>query len=257
MELFNISAPVFFSFFLTLMRISLVVFLLPFFGAGAIPNAVKGALCMVMSLALYPTLSFPASMLPLDAMGLTLMLLGEVLLGLVLNILVNFLFAAIQTGGFIIGFSMGFSMMNVLDPMTGTSESMTAQFFYQCTVLIFLSLNGHLFILQGLAESFALVPPGGLFITPALAESVLKFAANIFIIAIRVSAPIMVSLFLVDLSLALISRGAPQLNILTFGFPIKILVGFLFMTMVFTSLSHFVNGYLIELGPMFTQVLKH
>ncbi|GAB6038846.1 flagellar biosynthetic protein FliR [Fundidesulfovibrio butyratiphilus] len=257
MELFNISAPVFFSFFLTLVRISLVVFMLPFFGAGAIPNSIKGALCMVMSLALFPKLSFPPSMLPLNTMGLTLMLLGEVLLGLVLNILVNFLFAAIQTGGYIIGFSMGFSMMNVLDPMTGTSESMTAQFFYQCTVLIFLGLNGHLFILQGLCESFSLVPPGGLLITPALGESILRFAANIFVIAIRVSAPIMVSLFLVDLSLALISRGAPQLNVLTFGFPIKILVGFLFMTLVFASLSQFVNRYLVDLGSMFTLVLKH
>jgi flagellar biosynthetic protein FliR len=256
MELFNINVQEFYSFFLTFIRIGTVVFMLPFFGAGTIPNSVKGALCFVMSLAVWPKLSFAGSLLPMDTVGLLLMFTGELLLGLVLNIIILLLFSAIQTGGFYMGFAMGFSMMNVLDPMSGVSESVTAQLFYQCAILIFLTINGHLYLLQGLADSFTLVKPGGLLLSPQLTGSLITFSAQIFILAAKISAPIMVSLFLVDLALALVSRAAPQMNVLMVGFPLKIGVGFLFMTMVLTALGHFVTNYVLELGPMFRAAMQ-
>jgi flagellar biosynthesis protein FliR len=256
MELFNIDVGEFYSFFLTFIRVGMLVFILPFFGAGAIPNSVKGALCLVMSLAVWPKMSFAASLLPLDTVGLMLMIAGELLLGLVLNIIILVLFSAIQTGGFYVGFAMGFSMMNVLDPMSGTSESMTAHFMYQCAILVFLAINGHLYLLQGLSESFALVKPGGLLITARLTESLINFTTQMFIIAAKISAPILASLFLVDLALALVSRAAPQMNVLMVGFPLKIGVGFLFMTMVLTALAHFVGNYVLEIGPMFHSVMQ-
>lgn len=257
MEILSLNATAFYGFFLTLTRIGLVVFLLPFFGAGVIPNPVKAALCIVMSLAVWPRLSFPGSLLPLDTLGLILMACGELMLGLVLDIIIRLLFSALQTGGYFIGFAMGFSMMNVLDPMTGSTESVTSQLLYQCSTLIFLSLNGHLYLLQGLAESFSLVAPGALFINPSLGVSILTFSSQLFVIAAKIAAPILASLFLVDLALALISRAAPQMNVLMVGFPLKIGVGFLFMTMVLTALTHFVGDYIAELGPMFTLVLKN
>lgn len=256
MELFNIQASHFFSFFLTFMRVSIVVFLLPFFGAGNIPNPVKGAFCLVLSLAIWPKLSFPGDMLPMNVLGLIVMFLGEMVLGLVLDIIIRFLFSAVMFGGHMVGFSMGFAMMNVLDPMTGTSDSVTAQLMYQCTILMFLSMNGHLFLLSGLAESFRLVPPGGLFITPALADSVLKFSGEMFVLALKISAPVVASLFMVDLALALVSRAAPQMNVIQIGFPFKVGVGFLFMTLTLTALSHFVGDYIADLGPMFTAVMN-
>ncbi|GFK92541.1 hypothetical protein NNJEOMEG_00366 [Fundidesulfovibrio magnetotacticus] len=256
MELFNLQASQFYGFILTLMRVSLVVFLLPFFGAGTVPNAIKGAFCMVLTLAIFPRLSFPGSLMPLSVLGLSLMLLGELALGLVLDIIIRLLFAAVMTGGHMMGFAMGFAMMNVLDPMTGLSESVTAQFLYQCTLMIFLGLNGHLFLLTGLAESFVLVPPGGLFITPALAQSMLAFSAQIFVLAVKISAPVVASLFLVDLALALISRAAPQMNVIQVGFPLKVGVGFLFFTLTLTALSHFVGDYIAELGPMYHTVMN-
>jgi len=228
----------------------------PFFGAGSIPNPIKGAFCLVFCLAIWPRLSFPGNLLPLNAMGLILMMLGEMVLGLVLSIVINFLFAAVMFGGHMVGFSMGFSMMNVLDPMTGTFDSVTAQLLYQCTILIFLSMNGHLFLLSGLADSFSLVPPGGLFITPALATSVLAFSADIFVMAIKISAPVLAAGMLVDLALALVSRAAPQMNVIQIGFPVKVCVGFIFMTLTLVALANYVGDYITELGPMFTAVMN-
>jgi flagellar biosynthetic protein FliR len=256
MDLFNFDPATIFSFFLTLLRVSLILFLLPVFGGSVLPNPIKGALCMIISLAIWPKLSFPGTLLPANQWMIALMLFGEIIMGLLLDVVVRFLFAAVQTAGHYIGFSMGFAMMNVLDPLTGTQEPITGHVLYQTTMLVFLSLNGHLFLLQALGESFSLVPPGGLLINPALGEHILTFAGNIFTLALKIAAPVIGSLFLVDLALALISRAAPQMNVLVVGFPLKIGVGFLFLVLIFTTLAKYVEEYIVEMGGIFHLILK-
>ncbi|KUG28437.1 flagellar biosynthesis protein flir [hydrocarbon metagenome] len=256
MDLFNFDPATIFSFFLTLMRVSLILFLLPVFGGSVLPNPIKGALCIVLSLAIWPKLSFPGALLPAYPWMIALMLFGEIIMGLLLDVVVRFLFAAVQTAGHYIGFSMGFAMMNVIDPLTGTQEPITGHVLYQTTMLIFLALNGHLFLLQALGDSFHLVPPGGLLINPELGEHILAFAANIFTLALKIASPVIAALFLVDLALALISRAAPQMNVLFIGFPLKIGVGFLFMILIFTTLARYVGDYILEMGVIYNAILK-
>jgi len=256
MDLFNFDPQTVFSFVLTLMRVSLIVFMLPFFGAAVLPNMVKGCLCVVLSLAVWPTLSFPGQVMPASIWTVAIMFIGEIILGLVLDIIIRIMFAAVQFGGHYIGFAMGFSLMNVADPLTGVQEPITGHLLYQTSLLIFLSMNGHLFLLQGLSETFALVPPGGLLINPALADHLLDFTGKIFVLGLRIAAPVMAALFLVDLALALVSRAAPQMNVLFIGFPLKVGVGFLFMTLVFTALARFIGDYIANLDPMYQTVLR-
>lgn len=256
MDLFQFNPQIMFSFVLTLMRISLIVFMLPFFGGNVLPNVIKGCLCVVMSLAVWPSLSFPGVMMPASPWALVLMFFGEIIMGLLLDIVIRILFAAIQFGGHYIGFSMGFALMSVMDPLTGSSEPITGHFLYQTAMLLFLSMNGHLFLLQGLAESFALVPPGGLLINPALGEHILNFSGMIFVLGLKIASPVMAALFLVDLALALVSRAAPQMNVLFIGFPLKVGVGFLFMTLIFTALARFISDYIADIGPMYETVLR-
>ncbi len=256
MDIFNYNPQEFFSFLLTLMRMSLVVFMLPFFGGDNVPALVKAALCIILTFALWPQLSFSGTIMPAHPFDIALMFLGEIVLGLILSIIAQFVFAAVQTGGQLMGFQMGFSMMNVMDPLTGTSEAITAHYLYQVTVLLFLSFNGHLMLLQAMAQSFQLVPPGGLFINPALGERILEFSGLIFVVAVQVAAPVVAATFLVDLALALVARAAPQMNVLFVGFPLKIGVGFLFFTLIFAVLSRYVSEYIIDLGPMYHTVFQ-
>jgi len=256
MDIFSLNPDTILSFILTLMRVSIIVFALPFFGATVIPTTIKASLCIVLSLALWPKLSFPGAMLPGGIVQLTLMLIGEVILAILFNIIVNFLFAAVQTGGYLIGFSMGFSMVNAIDPLTGSQDVVTAYFLSQVTLITFLSLNGHYFLLGALADSFALVPPGGLLLTPSLGEDLLKFSGQIYLLALKFAAPILIPMLLVDLALALAGREAPQMNIFSFGFPLKILIGFLFLTMIFTMMSRYVGDYILELTPMYRSIMK-
>ena len=256
MDLFNFEPATFFSFLLTLMRVSLVLFVMPFFGGEGIPKTVKGLLCLVLSLAVWPQLSFPGVMLPGSPWEILLMLLGEIFMGLTLMLVVSFLFAAVQMGGQIMGFQMGFAMINVVDPLTGTSVIITSHFLYMTTLLVFLSLNGHLYMLQGLAESFALVQPGGLLIHPMLATTMLQAANSIFVLAIKIAAPVMGAIILVDLALALVGRAAPQMHVLILGFPLKIATGFFFMGLLFVTLSRYVGTFIINMQATLHTLLQ-
>jgi flagellar biosynthesis protein FliR len=256
MDLFAFNPQTILSFLLTLMRVSIIVFALPFFGAATVPNTVKASLCLVLSVSLWPQLSFPGSLMPSGLFHLALMMAGEVILALMFDLIIRFLFAAAQTGGYLIGFGMGFSIVNAIDPLTGTSDVVTSHLLYQTTLLTFLNLNGHYYLLGALADSFALVPPGGLLLNPSVAADLIQFSGQIFLLAMKVAAPILVSMFLIDLALALAGREAPQLNIFSFGFPLKILVGFLFLTMIFTMMNQYVGDYIRELTPMYRSILK-
>ncbi len=256
MGLFDVSELTFFSFLLTLMRISLLVFLLPFFGGSGLPRVVKAALCLVLALGLWPHLSFSGISMPSSPWQIALMLGGELFLGLVLGMMVRFVFAGIQTAGHIIGFQMGFAMMNVVDPMSGVSVSLTSQFLYIMTLLIFLALNGHLYMLQGLGASFELVPPGALLLNDVVVTQVLEFSGQIFVLAIKVAAPVMIAELMVSLSLGLMARMAPQVNVLFVGFPIKIAVGFVFLGMVLTLLSHYLQDFVGDLGGLYHGLLQ-
>jgi flagellar biosynthetic protein FliR len=255
MDLFTFDPQEFLSFLLTLFRISLILFLMPFFGGRVLPTPVKAALCLVLTLGVWPTLSYSGTLFPGNTVSIVLMLVGELFTGLVLALMVQVIFSAVQTGGNIVGFQMGFAMINVADPLTGGNETIAAHLLYMISILTFLTLNGHLYLLQALADSFKILPPGGLYVTAELTDRVLEYSSQIFVLAVKIAAPVMVSIFIVDLSLALIGRAAPQMHVLVFGFPIKITVGFIFMGMLFTILARFILGFIEDMGPLFRELL--
>jgi flagellar biosynthetic protein FliR len=256
MDIFHFNPADILSFFLTMFRISIILFLLPFFGGQSIPNTVKAALVLVLSLAVWPALSFPAELFPSSPVGVGVMLLGEAILGFFLGLAVRLLFAAIQFGGQLMGFSMGFSMINVIDPVTGVSEVVTAHFLYMCSLLVFLTIGGHLYLLSGLADSFRLAPPGSLLISPEIGRQYTTLSAQIFSVAVRIAAPVTVAIFMVDLALGLISKVAPQLHVLMLGFPIKISVGLIFLGMIFILIAQYVQDYVVDMGPLLRHILR-
>lgn len=254
MDIFNFDPRAIISFYLTLFRISVVLFVMPFFG-DTIPVLVKATLLIVLTLAVWPQLSFPAEYFPANPLNLAVMFAGEIVLGMSLGIIVRMLIAAVQIGGQIINFQMGFSMVNAIDPLTGMQEPVTTHFLYMCTMLTFLTLNGHLHLIKALGDSFDIVPPGGLFLTPQLMSEVMLFAKQMFILGVRIAAPVILALFLVDLALALISKMAPQMNVLVLGFPLKIMVRFLFMTFIMQIMSDYVTNFIQAMDMVMMHIM--
>lgn len=255
MDLFAFNAASFISFLLTLMRISLVIFMMPFWGGDFIPVRVKASLCLVLTMALWPHLSFPGELLPAHPLGIFTLLLAEFLLGLMLGLCVYFIFAGIQLGGEIMGFQMGFTMVTLADPSSGARISISSHLLYMVALLSFLSLDGHLHLLRAMADSFSLIPPGGLSISGPLTGDILSLSAGMFSLAVRIAAPVTAALFMVELTLALMGRAAPQMNLLTLGFPAKIGVGFFFMGVLFSMLALHMEDVIIGLGPMFDNIM--
>ncbi len=256
MDIFAFNSETLLSFLLTLMRVSLIVFLMPFYGGESIPAPVKAALCLILALALWPHLSFPAGSFPAHPLGIIVILLGELILGMTLGMCVHFIFAGIQTGGELLGFQMGFTMVSLVDPLSGARVSITSHLLYMVSLLAFLALDGHLHLLRALAESFTLLPPGGLTMRGNLVDNVLALSGGMFVLAVKIAAPVMAAIFMVELALALMARAAPQMNLLTLGFPIKIAVGFFFIGLLFTVLSLRMEDTIIELAPMFSNLMR-
>jgi len=256
MDVYGFDPVTFFTFFLTLMRISVLVFLLPFFGGDFAPPQVKACACLVLTLAVWQRMSLPGTAMPAHMFDIGLLILGEALMGLTLGLCVHFIFAGIQTGGEVLGFQMGFSMVALADPLTGARISATSHLLYMVSMMMFLALDGHLFLLSALADSFRIVPIGGLAYNAPLVSTVLSLSADMFILAIKIAAPIMAALFLVELALALMGRAAPQMNLLTMGFPLKIAVGFFFLSMIFTLMSTKMEDLITDLHPMFIHLMQ-
>ncbi|MFW5836890.1 MAG: flagellar biosynthetic protein FliR, partial [Desulfovibrionaceae bacterium] len=110
--------------------------------------------------------------------------------------------------------------------------------------------------IAGIGDSFKLVPPGSLFLTPEVGRQVLTFAAQIFTMAIRIAAPVVAAIFMVDLALGLISKVSPQIHVLMLGFPIKITVGLFFLGLVFILVAEYVGDFVAGMDPLLRNLLK-
>lgn len=256
MNIFNFDPNTIFSLILTLMRVSVVLFMLPVFNSDKIPMAVKAAATMVITLAIWPHIALPGTQLPAHPFDMGLLFVGEIILGLVLGTCINFMFMGIQAGGELLGFQMGFSMISIADPLTGNQTGAVAFFLWMVSLLAFLSLDGHLYMLQGFAMSFKLIPAGGLVLGEVLLRQVFDLAAGLFTVALKIAAPVMVALFLVELTMALVSRTAPQVNIMELGFPLKIAVGFFFLGLLLVIMTAQVEQFIVGLDDLFGNVLR-
>lgn len=256
MDVFNYSQASVLSLLLTMMRVSIVMFMLPVFSTANIPSQVKAAITLVFSLGVWPHLGLSAAAMPAHPFDVALMMLGEMVLGLVLGMAVNFLFMGIQAGGELLGFQMGFTMINFADPLTGNQTGATAFFLWMVALLVFLGLDGHLYMIKGFAASFALVPPGGLFLGTTVLWQVLHLAAQMFVLALKIAAPVMVALFLVEVTLGLVARTSPQIQIMEFGFPIKVGVGFFFLGLLMVIMADHITFFIQGMDGLFANLLR-
>lgn len=220
------------------------------------PNVVKAVLCLTLTIGLWQRLPMLGTELPAHPFALVLILAQELLLGLALGLAIRFIFGAIQTGGQLIGFQMGFAMVNAIDPDSGTTEAVTAHFLYMVSLLAFLSFNGHLYLFDGLLKSFDLIPPGSLVLSPRIGEYILGLSGQLFLLSIQIGAPVIAALLLVDLALALVSRASPQMNVLIVGFPLKIGIGFLFLSLIFTIISMHMEGFVSKMPLLFSALIN-
>ena len=244
-DIWNLTADKLELFLLVLFRVGGFFVVAPFWSHTRIPRRVKAAISLILAAVLTPLVA-PANFGTLTNLaGLLALGLREVMAGAIIGFAYSILFAGIQSAGQASGMQMGFSIVNVIDPSTQDSVSLLGEFKFMILMLIFMLIDGHHLVLQSLFDSFRVVPVGSLSLSSLVPDKLMRLSGLTFVIAIKIAAPVIVTLLLTDLALGVVSRTVPQMNIFIVGFPLKIGVGLLvlaasipLLSVVFTKLLY-------------------
>lgn len=223
-------------------RILALIASAPVLGNKQIPAHVKVGVAAMLTFIIAPALDIPPDIEVSSAIGL-FVLLQQILAGLAMGFVMRLIFTAVEMAGDLAGMQMGLGFASFYDPVNATNTQVVAQFLGILAALIFLSMNGHLYMLQALAESFHVFPistsqpsAGGLLV-------VVSWGASIFIYSLQLALPVIAALMLTNLALGILTRSAPQLNIFSIGFPITLAVGFIMLMLTVPYLAPLLENF--------------
>lgn len=231
------------TFLFVFLRIGVIFATVPLFSAEIMPRRITAIIAFFLGIVLLPVVPRLAmDVQNVNVLYLLTVMVHELFLGVSLGLAINVIFAGVQLAGELMGFSMGFSIVNVIDPMTGTEAPVTANFFYIVSFMLFLALDGHHLFIRAIQQSFTLVPIGTDLPSPAFLKAAVTYAGGMFTIALKLAAPIIGILLIINVALALITRAIPQMNIFIVSFPIMIAVGLVFMMLTIKMMPFFLQG---------------
>jgi flagellar biosynthetic protein FliR len=232
-------------------RVSGILFTAPVYGSSSVDVRLRLFFSFILGYILY-SIRGDVTLENIDTVLLFIILIKELLIGIAMGVLGQFIFAGVQLGGQIVGFQMGFAVVDVIDPQSNIQASIIAQFQNILMILIFLSIGGHLLIIKAIAYSFEVVRLGSFVFSDTTYFFIVKLFANIFIIAIKLVAPIFVTMLITHAVMGLIGRLVPQINLLIVGFPLQIAVG---MIMLIFSMQLFYVAFEPIMQDYFKNIL--
>lgn len=247
MDILNVIDPVEFrTYLLVLLRVSILLFMFPVFSSNVFPARLKMGFAMVVSLLFYSVVEVDLTRFPLTAVSTGLLVLAEALIGLTLGLCLRIFFGSVQLAGQIIGFQMGFAMINVLDPQTGSNVSIMDQLGYWVCVIVFLLLNGHHIMFMAVIDSFKLVPMGVFMMQKEMLVKMTDLVAQLFLLSIKIGAPVIVSLAFVSASFGLVAKFSPQMNVMIVAFPLKIIAGLVLFGLTLQIIVIITQNYIAQ-----------
>ncbi|MBI1336376.1 MAG: hypothetical protein GC164_05380 [Phycisphaera sp.] len=233
---------------LVLFRLTGIFLYGPVFGSLGIPMRVKAMLALLLSLCIYPVLltaNRPSAALiapfidhPMGLWQLIGAIASELMIGLVIGFIVSLPLVAMQVSGHVIDQQLGMGLAGIYNPELDEQSGIMGEFFYYMALVTFLLLGGHRVVLGTLIDTFGHVPLGGFHPGVSLVSLLMGMANAAFELAVRVAAPLLCLVFLETVAMGFIARTVPQMNILSVGFPLRILVG---VSLVIAALA-VING---------------
>jgi flagellar biosynthetic protein FliR len=223
-------------FVLVLFRIAGLMLYAPLLGSAKIPKRVKALLAIILALGLTPGIARPA-VLPGTWWGVAIGIGGELIFGLAMGMILSFVFIAAQWAGDLIGQQMGFNLGEVFDPQYGSAGSVIGDMYYMLTLVVFLFVDGHRQMVRGIRDSFDALPLLSVGMDASTFDLIVRMFSAATILAIRLAAPILVTMLIVDLTLGFLGKTMPQLNVMTAGLSIKAMVGVVVMIIGLTLYS--------------------
>lgn len=213
------------AFALVFLRVVAFVVAWPIFGTSSVPVQVKVLLAIALSVVLYPTVSFQNVDLIKINDQIIFLAFREIVIGLFLGYLLRFFFFALSIAGEFIGVSTGLASAQLYNPAMGSQSNIYEQFHVMLATLFILAINGHHLFIQGLAQSYDLVPIASVTIKHEGFSTVAAMVKDAFVIGFKMAAPITVAIFLTNLAMGIMGRAVPQLNVMMTSVQVTILVG--------------------------------
>ena len=227
--------PLVVPFLLVLFRLLGLFAFVPFFSNSAIPGNVKVLLGLAISVCVWnvaPHVKESGAYVPETLIGLTLAVVGELAIGLLIGLMVGALFGGIQLGAHMVSQQMGLSLATLYDPAFEDQSTVIEQIAFWITLVAFLSLGGHRQLINAVIYSYQKVPigsaaAGGGLSADMMLNTLIAAVDSSFHAAAQIGMPALVAFFISTITIGLMSRSMPQLNLMTVGISMHLIVGFL------------------------------
>lgn len=227
------------------LRIGALLLAAPLFGAKTVPVRVRIGLALLLAWIVAPLLPPPPA---LDLLSLEALLVAaqQILVGLAMGFVLQLVFSALVMAGQNIAMSMGLGFASIVDAINGVQVTVVSQYFLILSTLLFLTLNGHLALIELLVESFRTLPVGIIGLSREGLWSLVGWGSEMFAGSLLIALPAVMALLMVNLAFGVVTRAAPQLNIFAVGFPVMMLGGFTVLFVTLPGLTDHLEALLVS-----------
>ena len=208
-----------------LFRIGAMVMAAPVLGARSVPMRARLVITLALTLIIAPLIP-PVPVVDLLSPLTLIIIVQQVLIGVILGFTAQLVFSAVITGGQVIAMQMGLGFSLMVDPQNGAQAPVLSQFYVMFAILIYLTLDGHLVLIQILVDSFTTLPVGIEGLQVKDYRTLANWGSQIFAGGLVIALPAIASLLVVNIAFGVMTRAAPQLNIFAIGFPVTMICGF-------------------------------
>lgn len=223
-------------------RISAFVIASPLWGHSSVPNRVKLGLTALITILVGAQLP-PLPDVPVYSWAGVGIMVEQILIGASMGMVIRVMLTAVQAAGEFIGLQMGLAFATFISPDTGANTMILSRIFYIITIMMFLAVNGHLIAIETLITSFTILPVGTLGLNSGAFEMLVRFGGTIFIGAMILALPLIAVLLIINLSLGILNRSAPQLTVFSVGFPTSLTIGLVLLVILMTDLGRFLHAW--------------
>jgi flagellar biosynthetic protein FliR len=240
-KIINISPGELPIFLMVFFRVTGVLLLAPVFGSQMPSPALKIFLSLALAVLFFPLVDRTGIAVPPDFILQVLAVTWEFAVGILIGFAAAMIFAAVQLGGHLIDRELGLLQANVMDPLFNEQIAIVGQFKLLLATAVWLLINGHHFLLSAVSDSFRTVPLQGAHFAEGVALHLSDtMMRDFFRMGVEIAAPTLVTLFLITIALAFMARTAPEMNLFSLGFSLRVMVGLLVLAV---GVGFFVDGF--------------
>lgn len=217
---------------------------IPFMGGNLIPGRIKFGVPLFFSVFMHPFIfaTVDREMVPEVGFAIVGHIVMNLFIGYCIGFVVSLPFHAISVAGAFMDTQRGTTFAQVINPGMGGQTTLLGQFLNMLFIAVFLSLGGFLIVFDGLRQSYEAFPLYGgtyplLHPNAAAAEQFIVHTGEVFTIGVKLAAPVVLSMFLIDATLGIVNRTAPNIQVFFLGMPVKALAG-LVVVLIMMGFAH-------------------